>query len=96
MRKGENVNAKSLNQRLDSSTSRVYQLSEGKGTFEGDFEVCYLKDRDYDKTRNGSGWYPRRVDCARAGERTKGTSCHLLSIYEYTEPGVLHTLSHGS
>lgn len=40
---------------------------------------------------NGSGWYQRRVDCARAGERTKGNSCHLLNIYP--GPGVLHTLS---
>lgn len=35
-REGESVNGRSLNQRLDSSTSRVYQLSEGEGRFEDD------------------------------------------------------------
>lgn len=41
------------------------------------------------KTSNGSGRYQRRVDCARAGERTKDNSCHLLSIYP--GPGVCYT-----
>lgn len=35
-REGESVDGRSLNQRLDSSTSRVYQLSEGEGKFEDD------------------------------------------------------------
>lgn len=38
-REGESVNGRSLNQRLDSSTSRKYQLSEREGRFEDDLRL---------------------------------------------------------
>lgn len=59
MREGESVNGRCMNWRLDSSTSRVYQLSEG----EGRFEVYCLKDGTMTRlmmevggTSGGSGW----------------------------------------
>lgn len=51
VREAESVNGRSLKWRLDSRTSRVYQLSEGEGKFEDDLEICCLKDRDYDKNQ---------------------------------------------
>ena len=60
VREGENVKGRSLNQKLDSSTSSVYLLSEGERRFEGDVEVYCSKDGGYDKMSNGGGWYQRR------------------------------------
>lgn len=50
VRERESVNGRSLNWRLDSSSSRVYQLSEEEARFEDDLEICCLKDKDYDKS----------------------------------------------